>query len=307
MTGGPRKNPGASIRQRLLNHAREHRADHQRILTRYAIERLLFRLGRTETGARYILKGAMLFATWPGHVFRPTGDLDLLGQGGSSPDVIAGLFAQVCQIVEATDGIVFDPATLRVEPVRAEDEYQGVRVTLRGLLARAVIPVQVDIGFGDHVHPAPRRATFPGLLPGLPTAIVLMYPPETVVAEKLQAMIRFGEANGRIKDFYDIWVAARTFPFDLATLVEAVGGTLRRRETDVPEEIPVALTPRFAEMPDKRSLWTGFLRRSPPTPSPPPFDDVLAELRRFLGPVLAALALPAGASGRWNRERGVWE
>jgi hypothetical protein len=301
------KDPSASIRQRLLNHAREHAEDYQRVLTRYAIERLLFRLSQTEARERYVLKGAMLFVTWPEHVHRPTGDLDLLGHGDPDPVAIAELFTRICEVEEPADGIVFDPASLRVEPLREEDKYQGVKLTLRGRLGTASIPVQVDVGFGDRVYPPPSRKNFPGLLPDLPVADVLMYPPETMIAEKFEAMIRFGEANSRIKDFHDIWVTSRTFQFDLATLVEAVGGTLRRRETAAPTETPVVLTPEFAEMAGTQALWTGFLRRNPPTRSPPPFGDLLMELRRFFDPLIAALALPESANGRWNPDRGVWE
>lgn len=307
MTDRRLKDHGASIRQRLLNHAKEHGDNFQRVLTRYAIERLLYRLSKTEAAETYILKGAMLYLTWPEHVFRPTGDLDLLGHGDSDPAAIAELFTRICQIDEPVDGIVFDPATLKTAPIREEDKYQGVRLTLRGVLAKAVIPLQVDIGFGDRVYPEPNRANFPGLLEGLPPASVLMYPPETVVAEKLQAMIHLGEANTRIKDFYDIWVTTRTFPFDLAVIVEAISGTLRRRETAAPVGTPVALTPQFAELPEKQRLWTAFLRRNPPTLPPPPFGDMLAELRRFLEPVLGTLALPESAKGRWNHDRGAWE
>ena len=307
MTDRRLKDHGASIRQRLLNHAKEHGDDFQRILTRYAIERLLYRLSRTEAAETYILKGAMLYLTWPEHVFRPTGDLDLLGHGDSDPAAISELFTHICQIDEPTDGIVFDPAPLQAEPIREEDKYQGVRLTLKGVLAKAVITFHVDIGFGDHVYPPPSRAEFPSLLSDLPPANVLMYPTETVVAEKFEAMIRFGEANTRIKDFYDIWVTTRTFPFDLAKIVEAVAGTLRRRETAVPTKTPVALMPQFAELPEKQRLWTAFLRRNPPTLPPPPFGDMLAELRRFLEPVLDTLALPESAKGRWNHDRGAWE
>jgi hypothetical protein len=307
MTLKPLKDPGASIRQRLLNHARAHNDDYQRILTRYAIERLLFRISRTEAREQYILKGAMLFVTWPEHVFRPTGDLDLLGHGEPSPQVITELFSRICQFTEPADGIIFDVKTLQVEPVREEEPYQGLRLTLKARLGTAIIPVQVDIGFGDIVHPAPSRNTFPGLLPDLPVADVLMYPPETVVAEKFEAMIRFGEANGRIKDFYDVWVTARTFPFDLATLTESIGGTLRRRQTAIPTELPVALTARFADMPNTQGLWAGFLRRNPPATSPPPFGELLTELRRFFDPVLVALAMPEAGKGQWHPGRGIWE
>ena len=300
------KDPGASIRARLLDHAKQNGDDYQRVLTRYAIERLLFRLSQTEAAERYVLKGAMLFVTWPEHVYRPTGDLDMLGHGDPDPVAITELFTRICQVEAPDDGIFFDPATLNVESVREADKYQGVQLSLKGELSRAVIPVQVDIGFGDHVYPPPTRRTFPSLLPDLPVAHILMYPPETVVAEKFEAMIRFGAANGRIKDFHDIWVTTRTFSFDLPSLVEAVGGTLRRRETAIPSEMPTGLTETFAKIAEERGLWSGFLRRNPPTLQPPPFEDLQQELRRFFGPVIASLAMPEGATGRWDPDGGAW-
>ena len=306
MKGKSLKDLAASVRVRLLKHAKQHGDDYQRVLTRYAIERLLFRLSQTEASERYVLKGAMLFVTWPEHVFRPTGDLDLLGHGDPDPVAITELFTHICQVEAPNDGIVFDPATLNVEPVREADKYQGVQLSVKGELARTVIRVQVDIGFGDHVYPPPTRRSFPRLLPDLPVAHILMYPPETVVAEKFEAMIRFGEANGRIKDFHDIWITIRTFPFDLPTLVEAVGGTLRHRETAIPSEMPVGLSETFARIAEERGLWSGFLRRNPPTLQPPPFADLQQELRRFFGPVIASLALPEGAKGRWDPDSGAW-
>lgn len=300
------KNPAASIRARLLDHAKQHGDDYQRVLTRYAIERLLYRLSQTEAAEHYVLKGAMLFVTWPEHVFRPTGDLDLLGQGDPDPAVIAALFARICEIKAVDDGVIFDPASLKVEAVREANKYQGVQLSLRGELAKAIIPVQVDIGFGDHVYPPPKRQSFPSLLPNLPTAEILMYPPETVVAEKFEAMIRFGEVNGRIKDFHDMWVTTRTFPFDLPSLLEAVSGTLRRRETAFPTEMPMGLTEAFAKVAEERGLWSGFLRRNPPTLQPPPFADVQGELRQFFGPVIASLALPEAARGRWDPDGRAW-
>ncbi len=306
MTAKVLKNPAASVRARLLDHARQNGDEYQRVLTRYAIERLLFRLSQTEEVERYVLKGAMLFVTWPEHVFRPTGDLDLLGHGDPDPAAITELFTRICHVEAPADGITFDPVTLRVEPVREADKYQGVRLSLKGELAKAIIHIQVDIGFGDHVYPSPTRQTFPSLLPELPAARILMYPPETVVAEKFEAMIRFGEANGRIKDFHDMWVASRVFSFDLSSLVEAISGTLRRRETAAPTEMPVGLTEAFAKVAEERGLWSGFLHRNPPSVTPPPFAEVQQELRRFFGPVIATLALPERAKGRWDPDGANW-
>lgn len=306
MTAKIVKNLAASIRARLLTYAKQHGDDYQRVLTRYAIERLLYRLSQTEAAEHYVLKGAMLFVVWPEHVLRPTGDLDLLGWGDPDPDAIAALFTRICQVEFLDDGVTFDPASLKIDAAREADKYQGVRLSLKGELAGAVIHVQVDIGFGDHVYPPPKRENFPGLLPDLPQANILMYPPETVIAEKFEAMIRFGEANGRIKDFHDIWVITRTFAFDLPSLVEAVSGTLRRRETAVPTETPIGLTAAFAAIADDRGLWSGFLRRNPPTRKPPPFAELQEELRRFFGPIIASLGAPEGANGHWDPDGGAW-
>jgi hypothetical protein len=289
-----------------LVHAKQHGDDYQRVLTRYAIERLLYRLSQTEATERYVLKGAMLFVTWPEHVSRPTGDLDLLGHGDPAPAAIAELFNRICQVEFADDGIRFDATSTNVEEVREADKYQGVRVSLDGELAGAIIRVLVDIGFGDHVYPSPKRGHFPGLLPELPQAAILMYPPETVVAEKFEAMIRFGETNSRIKDFHDIWVTTRTFSFDLASLLEAINGTFRRRETVVPADVPVGLSEAFAVVVKDRGLWSGFLRRNPPIMTPPPFAELQEELRRFFGPVIAHLRSPEGASGHWDPSSGTW-
>lgn len=296
----------ASIRARLLNHARQHGEDYQRILTRFAIERLLFRLSQTRAGEYYVLKGAMLFATWPENAFRPTGDLDLLGSGSTTPEVMTELFADICRVDAPKDGIVFKPETLRVDSVRDSDKYQGIRIRLKGELARAVIPVQIDIGFGDQVYPPPDRRIFPGLLPELPAANVLMYPPETVVAEKFEAIVRFGMANGRAKDYYDIWVTTYTFEFDLSSLTEAIIGTFRRRETAIPTQLPAGLTRPFAESVEERGLWTGFLRRNPPNLNPPKFEELLEELQRFFRPIISGLKLPEAANGQWDPIHRAW-
>lgn len=290
----------------MFNHAREHGDDFQRILTRYAIERLLYRLAQTEAAESYVLKGAMLFVTWPEYVSRPTGDFDLLGHGDPDSARITELFARICRIDAPNDGIIFDPTSLAVETMREADEYQGIRLRLIGNLSKAIIRVQVDIGFGDHVHPAPTRRIFPSLLSGLATPNILMYPPETVVAGKFEAMIRFGEVNGRIKDFYDLWVASRTFGFKLAELLEAIAGTLRRRKTAIPAGMPVGLTEKFAAVVDEKGLWTGFLRRSPPSIKPPTFRAMQEELRRYFGPVIEALTAPVGARSLWDRDGGAW-
>lgn len=301
----PVKNVAASARQRLLNLAKKQQTDFNRVLVRYAIERLLFRLSQHAARDLFMLKGAMLFITWPERTFRPSGDLDLLGSGASDPDSIKQLFIGICQIEEASDGISFDTNSITVETVRdTEEQYQGVRIRIQAQLDGAKIPVLIDVGFGDNVYPGPRRIAFPCLLPEMRAPEILAYPPETVVAEKFEAMVRYGEATTRLKDFCDIWTISTTFPFEKAVLVQAIRGTLERRGTDLPTGIPFALTDAFTELPEKQKAWEGFLRRNPPAAELPPFKQVVSDLRQFLGPVIASLALPEGGAGSWDPGAG---
>jgi len=299
------KNLPASIRAKLLALAKANGEDFNRTLVRYGIERFLYRLSLHAHRDRFILKGAMLFITWPEGMHRPTGDLDLLAYGPPEPKMMQSIIADICAVPSPDDALVFDPATVFVEAVREEEKYQGVRVTMLAMLENAKIALQIDVGFGDAIHPEPQKIVFPCLLPGMNKPEVLAYPPETVIAEKFEAMVRFGAADGRLKDFNDIWAISKTFDFEMATLAQAVIGTFARRETILPTDILFALTAEFAALEDKRKMWDAFLKRNPPAVPPPPFEDLLAELRSFLGPVLAAAALPENARGRW-RPAGGW-
>lgn len=298
------KNLPASVRARLFASATAKGEIFNRTLVRYGIERFLFRLSKYADRDRFILKGAMLFITWPQAVHRPTGDLDLLAHASADPTAMRAIIADICAISVPDDAIVFDSGSITVEAVREEEEYQGLRVSMLAKLENARIPLRIDMGFGDAVHPAPGEISFPCLLPGMGIPRILAYPPQTVVAEKFEAMVRFGEANGRLKDFNDIWAIANTFEFEMAALVQALRGTFQRRQAMLPTDIPFALTAAFAALPEKRRMWDAFLARNPPAVSPPPFDEVLAELRRFIGPVLHAAADPESASGTWSPRLG---
>lgn len=298
------KNLPASIRARLLAHSRANDEDFGRTLLRYGVERFLFRLSLHSRRDRFVLKGAMLFTTWSEGAHRTTGDLDLLGYGAPDPITMRGILAEICAISVPEDGLSFDVDSIAVEAMREQDTYQGVRIKLLARLDKAAIRLQVDVGFGDAVHPAPKRSSFPCLLPNMGVPAILAYPPETVIAEKFEAMVRFGEADSRLKDFNDIWAISNMFEFDMTTLVQAVIGTFRRRGTEVPRSMPFALTAAFANVEGKRNMWDAFLRRSPPAVTPPPLDYLLADLRRFLGPVLAASTRPGKARGVWNSRRG---
>jgi hypothetical protein len=154
----------ASVRERLRQLAGARGQELQLVLTRYGVERLLYRLSRTPTGERFILKGAVLFYIWEGEIPRPTRDVDFLGYGDASPQAVAGVFRQVCEAPVEPDGLSFMPSTVRAAHIRDRQEYGGVRVKVTAMLGRARIPLQVDVGFGDAVTPRAELATFPALL-----------------------------------------------------------------------------------------------------------------------------------------------
>jgi hypothetical protein len=285
------KNKSASVRQRLINRAHAEGQDAQRLFVRYAIERLLFRLSQSPQRDRFILKGAMLFALWSKQPFRSTGDLDLLGFGDNDIASLRETFESFCYLPVADDGLSFDPKSVQVEATREEDEYQGARVRLNAMLGTAIIALQIDIGFGDSVFPEPQNLSYPCLLEGTEPAQIRAYPLETVIAEKFEAMVSYGNLTSRLKDHYDIWVLSQNFEFSKEPLLTAVTRTFEQRGTTIPDVVPVALTEEFALRSDKQANWVGFLRRTKPSVMPPPFDEVLKELRRFLAPFIAGATI----------------
>ena len=233
---------------------------------------------------RFLLKGAMLFVVWDEKTHRPTRDLDLLGFGPSEKEDLLQIFRAVVATLVVDDGLVFDPDLVRVEEIREDNTYGGIRVRLMGKLGPAEVPVQIDVGVGDAVTPAPESASFPTLL-DFPAPYVRTYPVYTVVAEKFEAMVKLGMANTRMKDFHYEWFLARRFEFDRTILLQAIEATFARRQTNLAPS-PEPLTDESANDPTKQAQWAAFLRRNGLTSAPSQFNEVVSELRRFLGPVL---------------------
>lgn len=301
----PFKNVGASVRARLTRRASERKENVQLALTRYAIERLLYRLSVSAYSGQFVLKGAMLFSLWAPTPYRATGDLDLLGYGDAAPERIAAVFREISGIDVEDDGVVFKPDTLRAEPARAEDEYSGVRITMTAEIAGARLPIQIDIGFGDAVTPAVQEIDYPSLL-NMPAPRLRAYPPETVVAEKFQALVALGMLNSRMKDFFDLWAISQTFSFDGGVLADAIAATFERRHTDIPTDTPVALTPAFAEDAAKQAQWRGFLRRTAIAIAPGPFAELQDNVAAFVLPPTHALVAGKAFDGKWNAG-GPWK
>jgi nucleotidyltransferase AbiEii toxin of type IV toxin-antitoxin system len=297
------KNRGTSIKQRLLNHARAQNTDYQRTLVRYAFERFLFRLSQHDARDRLVLKGAMLFIAWSSSVTRPTGDLDLLGLGSSDPRSMREILDEIFTIEDESDGIRFDPLSIQVDATR-EERHRGLRIAANARLDTAIVKLQIDVGFGDKVYPPARRIEFPCLLAGMRAPDILAYPPETVIAEKFEATVRYGDGTTRLKDIYDIWTIAQTFSFEMPALVRAIRGTFEQRGTARPGDVPIPFTRDFAVHPDKMRLWEGFLRRTKPAMVPASFEAAVRDVARFLVPVLGSLDVPERAAGRWDPSEG---
>jgi hypothetical protein len=253
------RNLSASIAAKLLDHARKSGEDFQYVLTRYGLERLMARLSRAGYADDFVVKGAMLFLVWTGEQYRPTKDLDLLATQAHSAEQLETLFMKFCaEPVEQDDGLVFQALSVKVEEIREEDVYGGMRVTLEARLGKVRIPLQIDIGFGDAVTPAPTKGTFPTLL-DFDAPVLRMYPRETVVAEKFETMVTLGIANSRMKDYYDIAVLARDFEFDGKTLTEAILATFKRRRTILPADIPRVAFPTNSQRTPKSKRNGGHL------------------------------------------------
>jgi predicted nucleotidyltransferase component of viral defense system len=294
-----KKNPEniyASVRQRLLNLSRERNEDFNLILTRYAVERFLYRLSQSEHLDQFVLKGAMLTAIWIGEMHRPTRDLDLLGFGDSEAEALKTIMAEICLVDVERDGLEYEADSVEIEEIRENQAYPGQRVKINAKLGNARIRIQIDVGFGDAVTPKAKIINYPVLL-DFPAPRIRAYNKETQIAEKLQSMVFLGMANSRMKDFYDVFILSKTFSFNGNTIVKAIKATFERRRTQIPEDKPLALTDEFANNADKNTQWKAFINRN--NLEDIDFPQLIKTLRGFLLKPLQAVALGRPFKYKW--------
>lgn len=269
----------ASIHARLSARAKTRGEIFQEVLTRYGIERFLYRLSLTPARDTLWLKGALLFDLWFDVPHRPTRDADFLGFGSADQDALKSVVHDVCRI-DVPDGMRYEPDSIRVREIREDAEYAGLRVTLTGTLKNARCPVQLDVGYGDAVTPGPEEAVYPTLLDDLPAPRLKVYPRETVIAEKLEAIATLGIANSRMKDYFDLRALAREGAIDPLILSEAIRATFERRRTPLPVGILLGLDDQFARDKVKQAQWNAFLAKN--RLQGPILDVVVREVRAFL-------------------------
>ena len=273
------------------------------MLGRYAIERFLYRLGRSLYRDKFTLKGATLFTLWTGHTHRPTKDLDLLGRGSSSAIAeVETTIREICGIHDE-DGIVFHNDSVEGAKIKEDDEYDGVRIKLLAELAGARIPMQIDIGFGDAVYLEPELASFPVLLP-MEAPLIRAYPRESAIAEKFHAMVVLDIRNSRMKDFYDVWFMASTWTFEMASLRKAIVTSFERRGSTIPTAVPFALTDDFLKDPQKKQQWNAFVSRLNLPDKTPSLEQVGILIRAFLLPCISGKDLSKADTISWRPRHG---
>lgn len=271
-------NLAASIRARLLVVAKAKKVEFELMLTRFALERLLYRLSISAHRERFLLKGALLFDLWFDEPHRPTRDADFLGFGPADLPTMEATFREIAAM-KVDDGIIFDPSTVKAREIRKEADYAGIRIALLGMLDGARCPIQADIGFGDAVTPAPEETDYPVLLDDLPVPRLRVYPRYTVIAEKFEAIVSLGIANSRMKDFFDLWVLTRHSELDPSTLRRAITATFSRRTTALPATTPIGLSDEFSADAIKQTQWRAFMTKN--HLDAPPLPQVVAHLRAF--------------------------
>lgn len=291
----------ASIRQRLLDLSKRENRPFGEVLQYYAMERFLFRLSKSKYADRFILKGALLLAVWRSEVSRSTMDIDLLGQIDNSEQTITAAIQAILEQNVLDDGIVFNTSTIRTEPISEDAMYRGIRVSFESTLAVAKIRLKIDIGFGDSIYPAPQSQAFPVLL-DQEAPHLLCYSRENAIAEKFEAMVKLGNLNSRMKDFFDIWLLSRYFSFDQAVLTKALKLTFAQRETKI--DTSVVFSPEFSGL--KQVQWEAFRKRQKLSYAPELFSEVVNSLSVFLVPCVSPEVMDVEEEMAW-KPLGPWE
>jgi len=277
------KNMAASVATKLLKISKDTGRNYNEVLVYYAIERFLARLAISKFKSKFVLKGAMALHVLNNELARATRDIDFLAFETNNPEKMKSVVSKICEI-EMEDGVVFDTNSLTTEIIKEDAEYQGVRVSFMGKLEKAEIPLQIDIAVGDTIVPNPEDLNFPVMLGD--TFNLKIYPKETVVAEKLQAMVALDMLNSRMKDFFDIWFLATNFEFDGALLQKAIESTFENRNTQL-VSLPTALTEKFYSDKNKKIQWTAFRKRIG-SAAPESLEEVSAVIKKFVGELLMA-------------------
>lgn len=299
----PVTNIPASILARLKNQSEILGRPFAEILQYYAMERFLYRLSRTKYADKFILKGGLLFHVWDLPLRRPTRDIDFRGYVSGNRETLTKIIHEVIDVAAPEDGLVFDSQPVSVEETQIGADYQGIRIKLIALLERVRIQVQIDIGFSDELTSKAEFNEYPNILPEQETFRMKGYPKEAVVAEKFHAMIRHGDLNSRMKDYYDIWLISQTFEIDGMSLQKAIEATFKNRDTDIPIERPSSISVEFARA--SQAPWMNFLNKSGlDRTRASDFENVLDSIWEFLEQPVNSAINKSRSTRKWIPRKG---
>ena len=245
-----------------------------------------------------------MLRVWRSPTLRPTIDINLLGKTNTDEYNLVEQFRDILAVDVGEDGLVFNSNSIKTERITEDADYEGTRIIFSGKLGTARILMQIDIGFGDVVYPGVEEADLPTIL-DFPAARMLCYSRESLISEKYEVMVKRGELNSRMKDFYDLWVIAREFDFNGLILSEAIRNTFSRRRTLLPEHASSGLSPEFHEDTQKNTQWNAFIRKGMLVTSPPSLTDVCLFLETFLLPPTLALTQDQDFKAKW-KPGGPW-
>lgn len=299
----PVTNIPASILARLKNQSEILGRPFAEILQYYAMERFLHRLSRTKYAAKFILKGGLLFYVWNVPLRRPTRDIDFRGYVTSDSERLLHIFSEVAGVSAPEDGLVFNLDSILIEETQIDADYQGIRVKLTALLERSRMLVQIDIGFSDELASKAESVEYPNILSDFEQVHMKGYPKEAVIAEKLHAMIRHGDLNSRMKDYYGVWLLTQTFEFEGQALRKAIETTFKNRDTDLPNERPESLSMGFASANNTR--WNNFLEKmNVETTESADFANVIERVWEFIEHPLQASHDQKPSPRKWTPQKG---
>ncbi len=235
-----------------------------------------------------------------------TRDLDLLGFGGSSAEELEAVFANICSCQVPDDGVIFDSASVKAEPIRAQERYAGVRLNLQGMIGSARTLLQVDVGFGDATAVPPVEVVFPSLLEDMPAARIRAYRMESALAEKYEAAVTLGLLNSRMKDYYDIYFLGNHGAFDGQELADSFRATFEGRGTALPVKTPAGFSAAFWNDLGRQVMWKAFWKRSVKLDPPLSLEQVVSFAAGFLLPPALAAAEGRSFNRAW-KPGGSWQ
>ncbi len=296
------KDMSASVHARLLKQAKEDKRPFNELLQYFAMDRLLYRWSKSTHSKSFILKGALMLRVWKASEFRPTKDIDMLARASNDEASIIKIIKDVISVEVESDGLVFHPDTVTATKITEDADYEGLRVTFDGNLGNAQVSMQIDIGFGDIIYPSPQATEIPPML-DFPFAILLCYSRESSIAEKFEAAISLGNANSRMKDFFDIWSLSRQFDFNGENVAEATRLTFEKRKTELPKDNGI-FSKEFIEL--KQVQWNAFHKKLGQEHIPKSFGDIIAGVELFVAPITKAILAKEKFSGIWQAP-GPWK